>query len=151
MNYDDLVKNQQLQREANIKFDQVTRLLEQSKKDLKDAKEAIKISQTLALDSVYKSMFHAANALVRSQGYRPGKTRQHIGVLIAIERTLGKKSENILHSFDNLRRQRNDFEYQAVFSSSRAQIKDYFRVAEEFISIIEKYISDKNPQKRLLK
>ena len=63
MNYDYLVNNEQLKQERNIKFDQIERLITQAKKDLLDAKEAMKFSQTLALDSVYKSMFHAANVI----------------------------------------------------------------------------------------
>ena len=150
MNYNDLVRNEQLKPEPEIQFDQVERLFVQAKKDLSDAKEALEISQSLALDSVYKSMFHAANALLRSQGFRPGKTRQHIGVRIAMERSLGQESRGIIKSFDNLRRQRNDFEYQAIFSSSKTEITDYFIVADKFITIVEKNILDNNPQKKLI-
>lgn len=151
MNYDDLVGNDQLKKETNIQSDQIERLITQAKKDLADAKEAMEFSQTLALDSVYKSMFHTANALIRSQGFRPGKTRQHIGIVTALERTLGSKSKAIIKSFDNLRRKRNDFEYQAIFSSSKTEINGYFKTANELIDIVEKYIDDNNPQKKLFK
>lgn len=140
MNYDDLVKNGQLKPEPNIKFDQTSRLLSQAKKDLEGAKEIIDKNEALALDATYKAMFHAANALIRSQGFRPGPTRQHLGIIEAVERSLGKEISELTDRFDNLRKKRNDFEYQAIFKSSRTEIENSFRDAEKFIKKIEEYI-----------
>lgn len=94
-------------------------------------------------------MFHAANALLRSQGYRPGNKYQHIGVIEAVSRTIGKEFKSLILKYNKLRIQRNKFEYQADYSSSKTQLLKDMDSAEEFVSVIERYLQKKNPQLKL--
>jgi uncharacterized protein (UPF0332 family) len=102
-----------------------------------------------ALTVLYNAMFHAGNALIRSQGYRPGTIKQHVGVIEAVSRTLGNEVKELMLKFDDLRKQRNRFEYQAVFEITETLLKNRIKDAEKFLEIIEKYIQEKNPQLKL--
>lgn len=148
MPYDDLVKKESLKKETSVDYAQVERLVVRSKKDLQVAKRTLDIDEATALDLVYKSMFHASNALIRSQGYRPGKIKQHIGVVEAVERSLGSKIKPTILKFDRLRVKRNEFEYQGLYRSSKTEIKNSFQDAEKLIESIEEYIEHHNPQRK---
>jgi len=123
MNYDDLVREGKLKREPKIGLDQVERLLKRSRKDLVTAQKLLNEDTGLAIAAIYDAMFHAANALIKMQGYRPGDKKQHIGVIEAVRRTLGNSAKNLIIKFDDLRIARNRFEYQAIFNMSRTQLE----------------------------
>jgi uncharacterized protein (UPF0332 family) len=148
-NYDDLVKKESLKKEDRIDYAQIERLIIRSKKDIQVARKNLNIDEATALELVYKSMFHASNALIRSQGYRPGKIKQHIGVVEAVERSLGAKIKPIILKFDRLRIKRNEFEYQGLYRSSKTEIKNGLQDAEKLIKSIEDYIEKNNPQRKL--
>ncbi|MBU4377354.1 MAG: HEPN domain-containing protein [Candidatus Omnitrophica bacterium] len=148
MDYSDLVKENKLKKEPDIGFDQVERLLKRSRKDLTTARQLIGKDEELAVAAIYDAMFHAANALIRMQGYRPGTVRQHIGVIEAVNRTLGKNAENLIIKFDNMRVARNKFEYQAILDMSKAQLDKALQDAEELAKMIAKHIFRQNPQRQ---
>lgn len=148
MDYSDLLKENKLKEEPDIGFDQVERLLKRSGKDLVTARQLIEKDEGLTAAAIYDAMFHAANALIRMQGYRPGTVRQHMGVIEAVRRTLGKDAENLIIKFDNMRVARNKFEYQAIFDMSKAQLDKALQDAEALVRMIAKYIFEKNPQKQ---
>jgi uncharacterized protein (UPF0332 family) len=99
-----------------------------------------------ALTVLYNSMFHAGNALIRSQGYRPGAIKQHIGIIEAVSRTLGNEFKDLILKFDDLRKHRNKFEYQAVFEITETMLENRIKDAEKLIEVIEKHIHEQNPQ-----
>lgn len=101
------------------------------------------------MDLIYKSIFHSANALLRLQGFRPGDRRQHAGVLEAVRRTLGKKAESLLNQYDRLRRVRNKFEYQALFSLSSAELRTTLRQSKELVNLIMDKMQKDHPQLKL--
>lgn len=146
--YDDLIKKESLKKEARIDYAQVERLITRSKKDLSVAKKNLNIDEATALDLVYKSMFHASNALILSQGFRPGKVKQHIGVVETVKRSLGVEIKPAILKFDRLRIKRNEFEYQGLYRSSRTEIKNSFQDAEKLIECIKEYIEKNNPQRK---
>ncbi len=106
----------------------------------------MKNDEGAALALVYDSMFHAANALIRYQGFRPGFKLQHLGIMEAVKRTLGKDFEDLMSKYNKLRIKRNNFGYQAIYNISKTQLMNDIKDVKEFIKIIEKYLKDKNPQ-----
>lgn len=148
MNFDDLVRKESLKKVSQIDWQMVSRLIKRAKKDLKTAKKNLNDDEPTALDLVYKSMFHAANALIQSQGFRPGRIQQHIGVIEAVERTLGVETRPMIRKFDRLRQKRNEFEYQGLYRGTKTEIINGFHDAEILIEKIEEYIHLKNPQKK---
>ena len=146
MNYKDLVTEGKLKKEKAIGIDQIHRFIKRAKKDLETAKIIVANDEGAALTLVYDAMFHAANALIRYQGYRPGNKLQHIGIIEAVSRTLGEDFEAIIFKFDKLRIKRNKFEYQAIYNISKTQLISDIKDAGIFIQVIEKYLKDRNPQ-----
>ena len=108
--------------------------------------KAIEDDDVTALALVYNSMFHAANALIRYQGFRPGIKYQHIGIIEAVKRTIGEDFKELIIKYDKLRIKRNKFEYQAIYNISKTQLDNDIKDAEKFVKIIEKYLKDKDPQ-----
>jgi len=100
------------------------------------------------MDFIYKAMFHGANALIRSYGFRPGSTRQHQSVIAAVERILGADSKTLILKFDRLRKRRNEFEYQGIFEMGRAELKDTVEHAKRFVERIREKLEKTNPQKK---
>ncbi|MBI4431148.1 MAG: hypothetical protein HY587_05505 [Candidatus Omnitrophica bacterium] len=80
----DLIREGQIQEEPSIGWDQVEQLIRRAFEDLKSADRNMPFDEPGAMDFIYKAMFHAANALLRSYGFRPGATRQHQGVITAV-------------------------------------------------------------------
>ena len=144
-NYDDLVHSGQLKRVSGRGSGQAARLLERATRDMLTAELLIPIDEAAAMDLIYKGIFHTANALLRLQGYRPGGRRQHVGVAKAIARTLGKKSDPLIFFYDRLRRKRNKFEYQAVFTMSSLELANALKQAENLISEIQSNIYEFYP------
>jgi uncharacterized protein (UPF0332 family) len=136
-----------LKKEPKIGIDQIVRLLKRSRKDLVTAKKLLDEDLGLAISAIYDAMFHAANALIRMQGYRPGDKSQHVGVVEAVRRTLGNAAKNLIIKFDDLRIARNRFEYQAIFDMSKAQLEKALEDAENLVKVITLYIQEKHPQK----
>lgn len=143
MNYKDLIKRRSLQKEPKIEPQQVWRLLKRSYQDLALAKRILKEDRAGCLDFLYKAMFHAANALIRFQGYRPGPYRQHQGIVEACRRTLGKDAKGMILKFDRLRIRRNEFEYFALVRISETELRNTFQTVEKFIKVIERKIKRK--------
>jgi len=144
--YKDLVAEGKLKKEKAIGNNQILRFIKRAKKDLDTAEIIRESDEGAALTLVYDAMFHAANALIRSQGYRPGKKLQHIGIIEAVRRTLGEEFKNIIFKYDKLRIKRNKFEYQAIYNVSKTQLINDIKDANTFIQVIEKYLKGKNPQ-----
>ena len=145
-NYEDLIRSGQLKRVPGKGVDQASRLLKRASRDMMTAEFLLSHDEAAAMDLIYKGIFHAANALLRLQGYRPGGRRQHVGVLEAMARTLGKKPESLLLFYDRLRRKRNKFEYQAVFTMSSQELCNTLRQAKELIVEIQKNIHKYHPE-----
>ena len=144
--FSDLVSQGSLKEERKIGQDQVIKLINRAKKDLETAKSLLNSDEAVAMTMVYSSMFHSANALVRLYGFRPGKVRQHAGLIEATSRILGVEIKDYILRFDILRIKRNLFEYQAIFDFSKIQIENNLIEAEKFVIIIEKFITDKIEQ-----
>jgi len=144
--YKDLVAEGKLKKEKAIGIDQIQRFIRRAKKDLETAKIIVENDEGAVLTLVYNAMFHAANALIRYQGYRPGNKLQHIGIIEAVKKTLGEDFEAIIFKFDKPRIKRNKFEYQAIYNISKTQVISDIKDAGTFIQVIEKYLKDRNPQ-----
>ncbi len=144
----DLIQEGQIQEEPGIGWDQVERLFKRAFEDLKSAERNLPFDEPGAMDFIYKAMFHAGNALIRSYGFRPGAVRQHQGVIAAVGRILGDESKTLILKFDKLRKRRNEFEYQGIFAMGREELKDSIGQAKQLVAVIRKALEDTNPQKQ---
>ena len=69
--------------------------------------------------------------------------------LVDKAKILDKQWRKLKYRADDLRKQRNRFEYQAVFEITETLLKNRVKDAEKLLEIIEKYIQEKNPQLKL--
>ncbi|OGG08739.1 hypothetical protein A2154_03970 [Candidatus Gottesmanbacteria bacterium RBG_16_43_7] len=136
--------------EKSIGWDQINKYLTRALKDLETAQKLIKVDEAVAMDLVYKALFHASNALIRANGVRPGKIRQHKAVVRAASIFLGKKANKYILRYEKLRIKRNEFEYGAVFRSSQSEINNGIKDTRKYIQMIKSFLLQKNPQKHLL-
>lgn len=116
--FSDLISQGSLKEEKKIGHDQINRLINRAKKDLETAKSLLESDEAVSMTMVYNALFHSANALIRFYGYRPGKVRQHAGLIEATSRILGKETKDYILRFNKLRKKRNLLEYQAIFDFS---------------------------------
>ena len=147
IDFSDLIQNGQIQEEASIGWDQVERLIKRAFEDLNSAERNLPVDEPGAMDFMYKAMFHAANALIRSYKLRPGASKQHQGVVLAAERILGDKYRALILKFDRLRKRRNQFEYQGIFEMGRQELNDSMSQARQLVETIKQFLQGKNPQK----
>src|SRR3990167_8259442 len=148
IDFSDLIRGGQIQEEPSIGWDQVERLIKRAFEDLKSAERNLPVDEPGAMDFIYKAMFHSANALLRSYGFRPGATRQHQGVIEAVEKILGTEAKTLILKFDRLRKRRNQFEYQGIFEMGRTELEDSVVQAKTFVRLIQSTLEKSNPQKR---
>ncbi len=140
INFDDLIKAGQLQREPSIGRDQAQRLMMRADKDLASADAVKSFDEAAAMDLAYKAMFHASNALIGTFKLRPGPVRQHQGVIEAVRRILGAEAHALILKFDKLRTRRNKFEYQGLFEMGQQELEDALHQAGELVEIIRRRI-----------
>lgn len=144
--FSDLISQGSLKEEKKIGQDQINRLIKRAKKDLETAKTLLESDEAVSMNMVYNALFHSANALIGFYGYRPGKVRQHAGLIEATSRILGKEIKDYILRFNKLRKKRNLLEYQAIFDFSKIQIENNLAEAKKFVELIDKFIAEKMEQ-----
>lgn len=143
IDFKDLIDSGQLKREPDAGKDQVARLLKRAGKDLEAATHVKEIDEAIAMQAAYDAMFHAANALLRQYGFRPGPVRQHRGVIAAVSRILGGDAQLAIEHFDDLRKRRNQFEYQGMYEMGSSELEDALDHAKSFVALIREAINQK--------
>src|SRR3989338_7709653 len=96
IDFSDLIRSGQIQEEHPIGWDQVDSLIKRAFEDLKSAERDLPVDKPAAMVFIYKSMFHSANALIRSYGLKPGNLKQHQGIITAVERILGVEYKTLI-------------------------------------------------------
>ncbi len=144
MEYDDLVREGKLRKEQEVNREHVKKLIRLSFKDLATSRYLIEKEMGAALIILYNAAFRITNALVRSQGYRPGRRQQHIGIMEAVKRTLKDDLENVFERVDDLRKHRNDFKYKGNLDLSKSDLLGIIVDVEKYIQIISKHIQKNN-------
>lgn len=150
-NFIDLYKQKGLIKEEKIGFDQVIKHLERAKKDLYVAKANLEIDTEASYNYAYLAMLRSGRALMFSLKYRPIDGEQHKTVVAFCEKTLGENNLEIIKYFDRMRKKRNRFTYdEPELLVSKTETEQAFKNSKEFVKIINFYIQDKNPQKKLI-
>jgi uncharacterized protein (UPF0332 family) len=139
--FQDLIDAGQLRNEPAIGKDQVGKLLKRARRDLETAHRIKEFDEAIAMQAAYEAMFHSANALLRLHGYRPGPVRQHQGVIAAVSRILPREATLFIKRFDNLRKRRNEFEYQGLYQMGSEELGDALENAKAFMDLIEAEIN----------
>ncbi len=144
LEYDDLVSEGKLRKEEEVKTEHVKKLIRLSFKDLGTSRFLIEKEVGAALIILYNAAFRMTNALIRSQGYRPGRRQQHIGAMEAVKRTFKDEHKSVFETIDDLRKKRNEFKYKGILDMQRADLWETLSDVEKFIEIIAKHIQRNN-------
>ncbi len=109
----------------------VSKELDASKTDLKDAEESLKFDKhKWATIQAYYSMFHAARALVFHKGYRE---KSHHALLVALGELYSNEIEaSLVQEFEHAMLLRQEADYGLKFSDSGAQA--VMESAERFLA-----------------
>ena len=144
-----LIKEGLLQKENGIKSDQINRRLKRAIIDLNNSKLLLKEDAVGAYTMAYDAMLQAGIALILSLGYRPKVVNFHKTVVAAAGEILGEDYSPMVKKFNQMRKSRHQAVYDAVIISL-SEAEAAIKTSQEFIKLVNDYISEKSPQKRLL-
>jgi len=147
MNFDDLIKSEQLKKEHTSK-QKIAEFLQFAEEEIAAAKFNFSKYPLTAYKSAYDALLHAGNALIRYYGFRPTAKYTHATITEFTDRILGKDFGYLIKSFKRMRRKRHPLQYEARFSESREEIKNSISKAEDLIKKIKEYIGIKPLQGR---
>ena len=147
MNFDDLLKSEQLKKEHTSK-QKIAEFLQFAEQEIAAAKFNLSKYPLTAYKWAYDALLHAGNALIRYHGFRPTAKYTHATIAEFVDRILGKDFGYLIRSFKRMRRKRHPLQYEAKFSESREEIKNSILKSEDLIKRIEEYIEIKPLQRR---
>lgn len=145
LEYEDLIREGKLRIDETVRKDHVQKLIGLAYKDLETSKYLIEKELGAALIILYNAAFRATNAMVRSQGFRPGRRQQHIGVMEAVKRNFDKSHEETFAKIDALRIHRNDFKYRGVLAADKQEVLSFAGDVKRYLDIIVGSIRKKSP------
>jgi uncharacterized protein (UPF0332 family) len=113
-----------------------------AEKDLKAAKENLKIDEEISYTVSYTAMLHAARAFILSKGYRPADGYQHKTSVEFMAEFLEDKHKSIVEHFDRMRRNRNSFTYEVSISISMTEAENAITAGSKFVELIKGLIEN---------
>lgn len=113
-------------------------------KKLQAAREICDIDEESAYELAYEAMLKASLALILREGLRPrSQPGHHVAIIEKAGEILGEKVQSLMKIFDEMRRNRNSFLYEAGDFVSSGELKEALMIADEYIQLIEKELSGK--------
>lgn len=150
MNYQEFLK-QGLLRKEKIGFDQIDKIIERTKRNIKSARTLIKDGDLEGgFRFAYEAMLLAGRALVFSYGLKPRATGSHKIVIDFTAEILGDKYKALTQRFNKMRKKRNYLIYGMGLAVSSVEAENAINMAGKFLEVIEKFIQKENPQRRLI-
>ena len=135
MNLSDLLKQDLVEKFESDK-EQIGNEIGSANKNITSAKNMLRIEEWgWAHTAAYTAMFHAGRALMFSKGYRPKGRDHHVAVVSFIQAVFSSKfPADVLKSFDNGRKRRNEFTYDNADLVSPTQATNLVGNAESFVN-----------------
>lgn len=149
-NYSDELVKRGLLKEEDIGLDQIKALIVNAEKNLAAAKKNLKIDEETCYTMAYLAMLKMARALIFIYGLRPDDGQQHKTTIEVAGKILGSAFNDLIDRFDNMRRKRNEITYDPLLPLSKVEAEDAFKNAVEFFRKIKDFLSEKDPQRKLL-
>jgi len=138
MNLSDLLRDRKIEK-IEISQGLTKRTFNLSLRDIKASKDNFNNSDyDWALVIAYNAMLQAGKAVMYSKGYRSVGYNKHTAVMEFIEVVLKNKiPENIILSFDKLRKKRHRTVYEEAELISKSEAEFAIKTAEEFVNKIK--------------
>jgi len=125
----------------------IHRHLVRARQDIQTALRNMQFDDEIAYSIAYQAMLRTGRALMFSFGYRPIDGQQHVTVVKFAEYVLGKQAENLIDSFERMRRQRHSFWYESIEVISRNDASTAIKRAELLVELVEKFVSQDNTKR----
>ncbi len=136
-------------KKENIGLEQIKALVASAEKNLAAAKKNLTIDEETCYTMAYSAMLKIARALIFLKGFRPDDGQQHKTTVDVAARILGQEFNDLIDSFDQMRRKRNDFTYNPLAPVSKAEAGNALSNAENFFQKVKNFIVQKDPQGKL--
>lgn len=121
---------------------QVDDLLTSADKDIAAAVKLLELQYFgISRDTSYEAMLKAGMALMFSRGFRPEAGSHHVTVVRFTESVLGNDYQELIITFDRLRRLRHQRLYQGKEIATRSQSESAVFAAERLISAVKEFKS----------
>lgn len=146
--FDDMVRGHQLQPEHTSK-EKIQESLGFAAKEIEAAEYLMPKYRAEAYKAAYDALLHAANALIRSYGYRPTHKSTHATLNEITERIMGKGDGHLVGRFKRMRRKRHQLQYDAIFIESTEEVTKTIQDAKTLVEKITAHINERSPEQQL--
>ena len=134
----------------DISFSNIVKFFNSAVKKFSKAKRVLSLDEETAYQMFYEAMLKASLALMLSYGIRPRSLPgHHVNIIEFNAKKLGPQYDQIMNTFDKMRRKRNRVIYEADMEITESEAKNARKTAEKFLLIIKKHINSNNPQLNL--
>jgi len=145
MSYEDL-KDRGLLEDVKPDLRQASRLIARALKDLSTARACVSIDKEWAYAIAYEGMVRAARASLVAEGWRIKGRDQPRTIVLFIAELLGDESQNLVNTFDLMRRKKQNFMDQPDRPIPRYEVEGAVKEAQAFIERILEVLRERNPE-----
>lgn len=145
MSYEDL-KDRGILEDMKPDLKQASRLIARALKDLSTARACVSIDKEWAYAIAYEGMVRAARASLMAEGWRIKGRDQLRTLVLFIAELLGDESQNLVNTFDLMRRKRQNFMDQPDRPIPRYEVEGAVKEAQAFIERILEVLRERNPE-----
>ncbi len=142
MKYDALLKLGKIKKQQ-ISREEIERALFRAERDLKTARSVMAGDWDWGFAIAYNAVLQASRAFMFAEGYRPTTREGHKNTFAFMRVAMGKSYEDLITYFDRVRNKRNQAMYDVAGMISEAEAKNLFKMAVDFVALVQKIISDK--------
>jgi len=134
-----------------IDFEQINGFLRSAATKLKKAGQIISLDEQIGFQTAYEAMLRASLGFLLSYGKRPRNMVGHHKVVIEfVAERLGSEYSALMHSFDVMRRKRNEAIYEPISTITETEAAEALRIANQLLKVVIEDIHTRNPQQKLL-
>ena len=142
MKYDALLKSGKIKKQQ-ISREEIERALFRAERDLKTARSVMAGDWDWGFAIAYNAVLQASRAFMFVEGYRPTTHEGHKNTFAFMRVAMGQRYEDLITYFDRVRNKRNQAMYDVAGMISEAEAKNLFKMAVDFVALVQKIISEK--------
>ena len=141
MSFSDLLKRGLIE-EYKVGLEEIDSILEAAQADIKTAQGLLNSDICWAFNIAYNAILETGIALMYKRGFRPIGEAKHVSVILFLRKALGKKYEDDLNRFNQMRRRRNKAVYGILRNITEYEAKDSVKFAAGVFEELIKFIRE---------
>lgn len=139
MKFEDLQRKKLIEKYAVVP-EEIGSILEAARSDLKTARDLLSTDTCWAFNIAYNAILETGIALMHTKGFRPIGEAKHVSVILFLRKVLGKRYEDDLNRFNQMRRKRNKAVYGILRDTTEYEAKETIKFAAQLVTEITKFI-----------